>query len=654
MSKTTIHLDFETRSTADLKKAGVYAYAEHSNTDVLCMAYCIGDGPAQIWTPADDSPEDIYLALQGPAIVVAHNANFERVIWNSIMVPRYGWPTIALEEWRCTMTQAYAMSLPGSLDAMAAALGLDHRKDAAGHRIMMQLCRPRRMEGDTPVWWDDPVKLQKLYDYCRQDVEVEREAAKRLVPLSKEELALWHLDQRINDRGVLVDTELADAAVELVEREQKRLDKEMRRITGQAVTGVNATAQLTRWLAAEEVDCEGVDKEEVADLLGRPGLPAHVRAALEVRKEGAKASVAKITALVNGKSRDGRARGLLQYHAASTGRWAGRRFQPQNIRRPATPHVDGAIAAVLSKDVDLIEDLYGTVLTTVGDCIRGMVIAEPGHRIMAADFSNIEGRVLAWLAGEERKLAAFRAFDAGTGPDLYKVAASGIYGVPVSAVSKDQRQVGKVAELACGYQGGVGAFQKMGAAYGMVVPDEQADEIKKAWREANPNIVKFWRGLEEAAVEAVQNPGWVTSCGKIKYRMNGSFLWCQLPNRRVLCYCYPKLVEVTTPWGARKEQVVYKGVNSYTRKWEEISTYGGKLAENVTQAVARDFMAAAMTRLEAAGYPIMLTVHDEIVAEPPEGHGSVEEFEAIMCEVPAWGAGCPIAAEGFADRRYRK
>jgi DNA polymerase len=310
--------------------------------------------------------------------------------------------------------------------------------------------------------------------------------------------------------------------------------------------------------------------------------------------------------------------------------------------------------------LDEIDLTIGSPLNVISDCLRAMIVAAPGHDLVAADFANIEGRVLAWLAGEDWKLDAFRAYDEGHGADLYKLAYARAYGLEAADITKDQRQVGKVMELALGYQGGVGAFQTMARGYGVKITDEQADEIKTRWREAHPATKLFWRQLERSAIHATEDPGRVTKAGKILFRKNGSFLWARLPSGRSLCYPYPRIVEKTLPWRdehgepATGQALEYDGVDPVTKHWGPTDTYGGKLAENVTQAVARDILAAAMLRLEQHGYPIVMHVHDEIVAEIPEDHGSVEEMERIMEETPQWAAGLPIAAEGWRGKRYRK
>lgn len=654
---THLHIDFETRSTVDIKKTGAYVYAEHPTTDLWCACYAFDDGPIETWQPGAPCPDAIFDHVIDGGLVYAHNAAFERVIWHHILAKRYGWPEPSVTQWRCTMVMAYAMALPGALEDAAPAAGIDLRKDAAGHRLMLQMARPRKV---TPLtWWDDPAKLERLIAYCRTDVEVERELAKRLRPLKQSELDLWHLDQVINDRGVYVDVALCNAAKSVVATTADRLDAAMHAVTDGAVGACSNVGQLIAWVRTFGVETESIAKDVLEELLARE-LPAPVRAALELRREAAKASVAKIEALLRGKSADGRARGLLQFHAASTGRWGGRRFQPQNVVRPDEHFpIDVAIDALLEGWSDA---LFEDGIHLVSQCLRGMVAAPPGKKIVAADYVGIEGVVLPWLAGEAWKLDAIRAFQRGEGPDMYKVAYGRAFGVDPNTVKKGstERQIGKVMELALGYQGGVGAFQTMAVNYGVRLPDEEVEVIRDGWRAIHPAIKAFWWDLEKAAIDAVENPGLTTAVRDIRFKVAGSFLFMRLPSGRFLSYAYPEILPKVMPWkddrgnDVVKESLSYMGVNSYTRKWERCFAYGGQLANNATQATARDIMGDAMPRLEAAGYPIILTVHDEIVTEPDEAFGSVEEMVSIMTTLPAWAAGCPITAEGWQGERYRK
>lgn len=656
---TVLHLDFETRSACDLKARGLANYAANPTTDVLCMAYAFDDEPVRLWDGGQSyvkRMDSLIAHIKRRGLVYAHNAAFELAIWNEVLAKRYGWPALKPEQMRCTMAMAYAMGLPGSLDGAAGALGIEQRKDAKGARVMLQLAKPRAVADDgTVTWWDDPAKLAILYDYCRQDVEVERALHKRMRELSPDEQSLWLLDQTINARGIQIDREAIDRAITLVVDEKARLDQAMRDITGNVVAGCTDVAQLTAWLRYRGVSLPGVAKADVAELLAADDMPDDCRQALLLRQEAAKSSTAKLTAMRDRAGADGRMRGLFQYHGAATGRWAGRGPQPHNFPRPTVVHSQDDIEDVIKHfgRPDYLRMLHGDPMPLVSDCMRGMIVAAPGYRFICCDYSNIEGRVLAWLAGEEWKLQAFRDFDAGIGADLYLLAyAKGFHCTVEEA--RPHRQVGKVMELALGYAGGVGAFQTMARGYGVKVTDARADELKHAWRNAHPAVVQFWAALERVAIHAVTEGG-THKAGPIAFKVSGSFLWCQLPSKRLLCYPYPQLRDKETPWGKVVQELTYMSVNGVTRKWERCGTYGGSLAENVTQAVARDILVAGMRNVEAAGYPVVMHVHDEIVAEVPESCAkTVDEMSTLMSNVPHWAAGLPVTATGWTGRRYRK
>jgi len=677
-----LHIDFETCSAIDLKACGLDVYSKHPSTDVWCMAWTLDGGPVNLWKMGEPFPfvEEDYAQLRG-GVVVAHNAPFELAIWNQIMAPRYGWPELKPEQVQCTMAMSYAMALPGSLENASAAVGIEERKDQAGRRVMMQLSKPREVKPDgTIIWWDDPAKLDKLYAYCRQDVEVERQLHRRLLALSNSEAALWQLDYRINQRGIFIDRHAVQSAIKMVQAEQARLNGEMHRVTGGAVSTCSAVGQLGDWIRYRGVEMPGVAKADVLDALSGGDLPEDVRDALHLRREAAKSSTAKLKGMLDRAGPDGRVRGMFQYHGASTGRWAGRGIQLHNLPRPnlEQPSIEDAIDHI--GDAEYLNLMHGSPLDVVSSCLRGFITAAPGHDLIAADFANIEGRVLAWLAGEEWKLQAFRDFDAGIGADIYLLTYAKSFGLDVKTLSKKSpvRQVGKVEELAFGFGGGVGAWRTMEKAYRPpAMTDNEVNDIKNRWRDAHPAIADYddgyWAKLDEAAISAVLNGGQVFEAGaagrRIRFKVKGSFLWCQLPSGRLLCYPYPRVVETTTPWGKVKDTLTFRTelIGEARKKakiiddplnggnWFRVSTYGGSLSENVTQAVARDLLAEGMVRIDPK-WPVVMHVHDEIVVEINENatHATPMIVENEMKKVPKWATGLPIAVEGWRGRRYRK
>lgn len=670
--------DFETRSACDLRKAGADVYARHPSTELLCFGFAFEEEAPGILLPdgsspkfAGTSPDAVYRVMDyidKGGTFVAHNAPFELVIWNEVCVKKYGWPKLDPKQVICTMAQAYAMSLPGSLEKCCPAVGMKVVKDMAGARVMHQLAQPRKVSPEGAVtWWTQeavPEKFEKLYRYCMQDIVVTRDLFKRLLQLSHEEFETWLLDRKINDRGVGVDVSAIQKAIAIVDSEKRRLDLEMRELTSNAVSTCNAVRDLALWLNLNGVRVEGVAKEHVLDALATEGIPPLCRKALLLRQEAAKASTAKLKAMLLGQS-DGRVRGTLQYHGANTGRWAARRMQLHNLPRPKLKQRDiEDVFDILNTGGELSRDtidmFYGSPLSVLSDCLRGFLCAAPGNDLIAADLSQIEARMLAWLAGEEKKLDVFRR-----GESVYERAAADIYHVQPEEITEEdpRRQIGKVSELACGFQGAVNAFQSMAGNYGIKIPDKEADEIVKAWRAANPRIVCYWYELENAAIHAVLKPGQSFPAGiherAVHFKMVGSFLWCQLPSKRVLCYPYPEVKSRLMPWGKMKDCLSYMSENSVTRKWERCHTYGGSLAENCTQACARDILVGAMKLVESFPefpFPVVLHVHDELIAEIPEAlpPDTLAIFEALVSEVPDWAAGLPIACKGWRGKRYRK
>lgn len=700
MVDRVLHLDVESRSAVDLPRANAFIYFDDPSTDLWLAAWAFGDDKPQLWHPGDPCPPEIAEHVRAGGLTAAWNCAFEMQAWKHLLAPKYGWPEPKLEQYRCVMTQAYALGLPGKLEQAAPALKLDITKDDAGKRIMMQMSKPRRPRKDEDpnglFWWDDAEKLQRLGEYCVRDVETEQAIGKRVLQLKPSELQVWFMDQRMNQLGCFIDDDLCRQAQKVVAATQLALDDEMRRVTDMAVRGVSNVGELTAFLRKHGVETDSVAKDELAELLVRDDLPPAVHRALEIRQEGAKTSVAKIAKLLGCRQSDGRMRGNLQYHGASTGRWAARGAQLQNLPRP-TPGVDmdELVADLRRGDASMIDMVYGPPMTAVSDAIRGMIAAPPGRKIIAADFSQIEARVTAWLGGQQNVLAAFIKADRKEGPDIYLVSASGIYGVWITDKNDPRRQVGKVAILSLGFEGGAMALLKMAKNYQLDIGEAHdnvmasateenleraeaawkargnksgvakrqwltAELIKRAWRQANPGVVGMWRRCEEAAVEAVNSPGSIVSAGRLKYRKSGSWLFCQLPSKRTIAYSFPKVVQKELPWKGQGDETLFQdglvfwGVDSFTKKWSQQDLYGGLLFQNAVQATARDIMAEGMVRAEKAGYDLILTVHDEVVAEADEDFGSLAEFTDIMTAAPEWAADLPIAADGFEARRYRK
>ena len=633
-----VSIDFETRSAVDLRKTGVYKYASDPSTDIWCMAYkAPWSDDVQVWLPGDEM--DTYLEdwIIAGGLLSAWNANFERTIWNEIMVGRYQWPRTNIKQWRCTMAQASAMGLPRSLGQAAAVLGVEEQKDKTGAALMLRMARPRKVNADgSYTWWNTKDKLDTLVEYCRQDVRTELSVAEVLHEMPDSERRLYQLDQRINDRGVGLDVDLVHRVKELANNASLEIDAEIQRLTKGQVKAATNAMDLTAWLNAHGIRAKSVDKQTVGRLLSFDRLHPVIREVLKLRQNGAKSSTAKYDAMLHAVNADGRMRGLLVYHGAATGRWSGKLVQPQNFPRPQKKQDElDEIIAKLKAGEDVSEHGAGTVLAS--DLLRSMLVADEGHRLMFADYSAIEARVLAWVAGQSDLVETFRK-----GGDVYIEMASAIYNVGVESVTDKQRQVGKMAILGCGYGMGGKRFAEQCASMGIRVDEDEAKRIVAVYREKNNQIAQYWRDVENDFVEMVKDAGRV---GSVKL---------PLPSGRLLTYHNPRIIQRETPWGAMRDTAQVDTLNSVTRQWTSQIIWGGLLTENVVQATARDMMATAMMALELKGYNVILSVHDEIICEVPDDFGSLDEMIDIMTQVPAWAEGCPINAEGKEGKRYRK
>jgi DNA polymerase len=645
----TLFRDYETRSTLALRDVGTYRYAADPATNVWCCAYAVDVGPVELWVPGDPVPAAfVEAAKDADWLVVAHNDTFERLIEQNIMAPRYGWSIIPIERHRCTMAGALALALPAALKDVAELLGLKHRK-ADGSR-MVAMSRPRNpRKGEDPAgtyWHDDQEHREALYAYCRQDMEVVRELDRRLPPLIPSEQALWELDAAINDRGFYIDGALIEAAAGIVAAAGEEVQNELRELTGGAIGSVNQVAALLAWLAERGCAVTDLRKPTLRQALTRTGLAPELRRVIELRLQAAHPAAAKINALAAWRNIDGRVRGTLQYHGAATGRWAGRGPQPQNFRREAD-NTEAKIAAVMSGDIGRVRAL-GPPLEVVGEISRALICAASGHRFLVADFSGIESRVLAWIAGERTKLDAWIRFDSTGAPvdDPYYMLGKRC-GLPDDIA----RNKGKICDLAFGYQGGKGAWTNL-APEGDASTAEDVERYKRTWRNAHPKTVKFWGDIDSEAVRAVRRPGLVLRLGRLSLVYNEPFLSIELPSSRSITYPFPR-VEL----GQYGDfMVVFKdnAGGKFVDCKHGHGFYGGAWAENIVSGIARDLLAAAMARLEGAGYPVVLHVHDEIICEVPEGFGSLNEFKRLVVAAPDWADGLPIAAKVRSGPRFSK
>lgn len=687
-----LYCDLETFSGTPIR-CGAARYAEDPEARILLWGYAVDDAPARVWQVGrEPAPTDLVRAVSTvqcdpSARCVWHNGLAFDTVFIERVMPRFAMPVSRVID---TMILAYEHSLPGALGDLCAVLNLpvDKTKDKDGARLIRLFCAPRA--DGTKDWSTHPEDWQKFVNYCRLDVEAEREIYKRLpkVNATEDERRLMALDAEINRRGMLIDRELARGAVAACERNAEALRLRTAEITGGELDSTTRTAATIAYIERRwGVKLENLRKGEIAHMIEDPDLPEPMKELLRVRLGAAKASVKKFETLLDCACRDGRIRGTLQFRGASrTGRWAGRIFQPQNLPRPShsEEEISRFIEAIKGGWLDLIED---DVPGAVADCLRGVIIAPEGKQLAVADYSNVEGRVLAWLAGETWKLRAFEAYDNGTGPDLYKLTYSRAFNVPVETVTKAQRQMGKVLELAMGYGGGPGAFVTFAVGYGIdlhdmarqvlpVVPGDVRDEaerayewaakepsrlvglerevwvacdsVKRLWRRANRQIVGFWNAVEQAASDSlVFGEG---EAGKIKVEKRGSWLLFRLPSGRHLCYPGARS-------GGEDENCLfsYLGVHQQTRKWQRIRTYAGKVVENLTQATAADLLGNAFFEVEKAGFRIVTSIHDELVTEAPvDPQHTAEALEAAMTTKPEWAQGLPLAAAGYTSKRYKK
>ena len=645
-------IDFETRAYLKLQLIGASVYAQHPYTDWLCCAWGPEDEEReQIWLPWDAPPPELLEAINDPdETFYAHNAPFEMDIWHHIVHKRYGWPDIPLERWECLAARCAAAGLPRKLEKAAEVIGVPGGKDMEGHAVMMKLCKPRRETiKQKHRWHTDFHEYHRLYQYCLRDVSVERAVYRCVRPLPPEERKLWQIDQTINRRGIPIDVHTVRAVVNLNNQFETRLTKELARLTNNHVTTGGQVSRMIEWLNLQDVNISDMRKGTVDEHLARPGYSPRVQRVLWIRKYLSRSSIGKFAAMAREAEVDNRVRGSHLYHSAVTGRWASKRVQFQNIPHGSVKDpekIEQLIRIMQTQNLELLDRCVESIPDAFVSVIRSMVQAQRG-RLIIVDFAQIEARVNAWLAGQRDMMEIFARDE-----DVYKATYAKLAKIPLADVDKYQRQLGKICVLALGYGMGWARFQTTCLTYGVELEEEPCKQLVASWREAHPQIVQFWKDLENAALTAMRNPGRRFYAGRIGYTRKPHWLECHLPSGRVMSYINPRLEKRVTPWGAVQDELTYMGVDSQTHQWKRLRSHGPKLCENVVQATARDFQANGLIGCEENNYPVVMHVHDEIVSER-EG-GTVEGMVQIMTDLPKWGKGCPIAAAGFEAARYRK
>lgn len=640
-------IDIETFSSVNLAQSGVYRYVEDSKFEILLFAYAIDDEPIQIIDLAngEDIPFEVKSALLSVNVIKsAYNANFERTClskyFNVYMPP---------DQWHCTAVQALMLGLPGKLDGVGKVLNLDLQKDTAGKNLIRYFsvpCKPKKTNGNRErnLPHHDREKWERFKAYCIKDVEVERAIRRKLdrYKIPDFEQKLWQLDQLMNDRGIHLDTDLVTHAIVCNNRYQKQLFEEARQLT--SLENPNSITQLKKWLEENDLKVKSLNKDELPDLMKQAADNLTVKRVLEIRMEMSKTSIKKYEAMARTRCQDNRVRGLLQFYGANrTGRWAGRLVQIQNLPRNNLADLDIARSLLKSGHYEMLEILFENVPDILSQLLRTAFIPSKESTFLVSDFSAIEARVIAWLAGEKWRLDVFKSHG-----KIYEASAAQMFNVPVESIDKSNplRQKGKISELALGYQGGKGALIQMGALQ-MGLDEVELPELVNTWRKANPNIVRFWYDIEKAAIKAVCDKRAIYMPHNLVLFYESGFLFIQLPSGRRLAYVKPKLQRNER---FNKDELTYEGVES--GKWTSISTYGGKLTENIVQAIARDCLAESLIRLDERGYNIVMHVHDEVVLDVKKG--ALHEVEQIMGEPIPWAMGLPLNAEGFETEYYRK
>lgn len=716
--KNKLHIDFETRSTVDLKKTGIVVYSEHSTTEVLCMSYKFSNESTKIWFKGEEFPLNIIKHIQDGLIVCAHNAMFELHIFNNCLPKQVNetLPKLSIEQISCTMIRSMCSGLPASLDSVASALNTEVKKDLEGGKLMKKMMKPKKYDMDgNPVWIEDSESMQRLGEYCVIDTDTEYHIDNLIPELSSEETEFWHCDYEMNKLGINLDIDLISKSINLVDYIVISLDKEIQELSDNKISGCKKAKQIKDYLNSLGYNIESLSKENIKSVLNIVKDNDVAYRIVEIYSHANKSSLAKFEVMKETLASDMRSHFVFQYGGAFTGRWSGRLWQPQNLKRVDEDSqgelVRQSVKGILEYDTetahDLLQMLYGDSGELLSLCMRSTVMARPGFLLVGADYSNIEGRVMAWLAGSELKIKEFEDQDKG-GADMYKKAYASSFGIDVKSVTKKQRQIGKTQELALQYQGGISALLAMMSVYG-VKPSDISDVVLQIcsdedysraewyynktdnhfglnrdefmglqitinrWRNSNLNIniKNFWSALENAFISAFENPGTTFGAGikgliAYKYDLDKKIMYCRLPTGKILYYRNPS-VSINS-YG--KKAIFVNQYDTIKKKMIKESLYGGLLGNHVTQGTAAILMKRGMLNIQAGksiystykgignAYEITMTVHDECVAEVSQDslreEDTIKDFERLLVEVGPEFQGLPLISAGWLDKRYVK
>lgn len=682
-------LDFESRSEADLKVVGAWMYSIHPTTDAMCLSWRCSNGETGMWAMGEDVPISLFeLMHAGDALCVAHNAFFERAIWINVCVKKYCWPPAIEANWRCSAAQAAACSLPRALDKAGQVLKLDVVKDAEGKRVMMKLSRPAKATKNKPKRWnEDTDDLLTLWEYCETDTAAEEALSARLPALSAREQKVWEMSERMNVRGIPIDVEGAKKAIQLAETHVIKSNKELLAIT-HTIDTATKRAKVLKWLQDHGNNVKDTTGPTLDRLLSSVDLKPKSRRVVEIVRSVGRTSTKKYDAMIAMACPDARARGTMMYHGASTGRWAGMGLQPHNYPRGSFENMDLAWQYIHNGNLEDIELSYGDPMMFLSHALRGAIKAPDGRILYCGDYASIEARKIMWLADEKHGLEVFRKKG-----DIYLDLASDIYGHEVKKHEKKKRMFGKQGILGLGFGMGFVKFLITCRSYGIEFTTQQIidivgarelndlalwvrtdgwKQVKKTMPEATQDdvlplalmkyvveryrtryksIPALWKAYDEGAILAVKNPGKIYKTGKVMWQYKDIFLSCRLPSGRLMRYPFPRIDDK-----GRSERLIYMGVDSMTHQWVEIGTYGGKLAENATQASARDVMADGLVNVEASGiYDPIASIHDEGISEADKDKGDVDQYlELLITGSTSWCPDLPLAAEGWRAQRYHK